>query len=612
MGRHSSTPAPRRAPVVAAASAILLAGAGGGYALVRNSGGGSDPASASSSTSSAATSSANAAGANGGDVRVSAAGSPAATTDLSTDRVDCAKGDTVTLSVTRDAGPALKKVADQLTSQGDDCVKYDIKTVSSGIQLSQMTLGKKDAPQVWVPDSKVWLDTYNQRTKKSLDFGEVVATSPVAFAFPKMYVDAGAPLGAWTWAEFMSSTSHAAVPAMSDPEYSTASMLFFSSAHSAMQAAQKSASKAQAAQMAKAIEMEVGLMARNPRDEVELMELASKGSKLAASFPASEQQMLTQNKAYPDQKVSAVTVKDGTPEFAYGVVALSDDDTAKKAADALRQALRTQDGANVLQDAGFRVPGTASQSAESKVNGLYIKRAGQIMAQPDPKLAQTVQAMWVEVHRKMRLILAVDESGSMKQPATDKLSRIQLATGISLGALDQLKDDAEVGVWIFSENRGAKGEPWKEMSPIRPLASKDGGVTHRDALKGIARQLPGMPLGGTALYDTVLAAVKAVQADYDKDAVNSVVVWTDGVNRDADTISKEQLLTALRAEATSDKPVRVVLVGMGQKSDMKTLQEIAQASGGSAYYAADPAALQSVLAGAMKARIVEAGSAAGE
>lgn len=593
MGRHSASPPPRRTPIVAAASAILLLGAGGGYALVRNSAGNDAPATAHAG---AATSSSRG---GSGDVAVQPAGvgKPAPT-----GTVGCAKGGTVKVSTTPDIAPALTAVARSLADQGSNCVRYEVTSVAAGIALAQMTQGKRTPPQIWVPDSKAWLEAYNALQKTSLGYGDVVATSPVALALPKRYVDAGAPVGAWTWAEFLSSRHHAATPAMADPEYSTASMLLLASAHQAVQNAT----------MAEAVKAEVGLMARNPRDEVELMSLASQGSPLAATFPASEQQMLAQHAKAPNQKVSAVTVAGGTPQFTYGVVPMAGGDDVTRAADALRDALRSPSGRKTLQHQGFRVPGTDSATAPSAVDGLLVDKAGQFLADPDPKVVDSLQKMWIAIHRRMRLLLAVDESGSMLQPATKGLNRIQLATGVSLRALKQLNDDAEVGVWTFSTGRGPQGQPWAANAPIKALSAADAnGRTHRDNLVEIAQQLPALPRGGTALYDTILAAVRQVQQGYDPNAVNSVVVWTDGVNRDAATMSKEQLLAELKVISTGDKPVRVILVGMGQKSDMRTLQQIAAASGGSAYYALDPTAIESVIAGALYARIEESGSAAG-
>ena len=71
--------------------------------------------------------------------------------------------------------------------------------------------------------------------------------------------------------------------------------------------------------------------------------------------------------------------------------------------------------------------------------------------------------------------------------------------------------------------------------PIRELDAEADGRTQREVL---AEQLDSIPdrlaPGGTGLYDTTLAAVRAARENFDPTAVNSVLVLTDGTDEDDD------------------------------------------------------------------------------
>ena len=94
--------------------------------------------------------------------------------------------------------------------------------------------------------------------------------------------------------------------------------------------------------------------------------------------------------------------------------------------------------------------------------------------------------------------------------------------------------------------------------------------------------------GDTGLYDTTLAAFRAVKRSYAPGRLNIVVLLTDGINDDpGGGISKQELLSRLKAEQGEQK-VAIITIAFGANADVATLREISQATGGIPYVVRDP------------------------
>jgi Ca-activated chloride channel family protein len=95
------------------------------------------------------------------------------------------------------------------------------------------------------------------------------------------------------------------------------------------------------------------------------------------------------------------------------------------------------------------------------------------------------------------------------------------------------------------------------------------------------------PGGNTGLYDSVLAAYKYMQKNWQPRELNLVVVLTDGKNEDSNGISQASLLSQLRSAAKPDRPVQVITLGLGNDVDVNELHAISSATGGKSYQAKD-------------------------
>jgi hypothetical protein len=220
---------------------------------------------------------------------------------------------------------------------------------------------------------------------------------------------------------------------------------------------------------------------------------------------------------------------------------------------------------------------------------------GPIEVGESPTIEQVKAAagVWQSATTSFRLLTVFDVSGSMKEKVgrTTRVGITQEAAGIALAALPPT---TELGVWMFSIDKGGPGVDYKELAPIASL----GDAAHKAKIAKAAGALSGYVEGGTGLYDTIWAAYQRVQKDYDPGRVNAVVILTDGKNEDPSGISLEQLLANIKA-ADPKKPVAVTTIGVGPDVDPKALKAISQLAKSDFYNAPAPGDITTVLAKAL-------------
>jgi Ca-activated chloride channel family protein len=198
-----------------------------------------------------------------------------------------------------------------------------------------------------------------------------------------------------------------------------------------------------------------------------------------------------------------------------------------------------------------------------------------------------VAKSWSELRKRARVLIVIDVSGSMNEPVPGAgRSKIELAKQAALGAVTQLAPDDHLGLWIFSTPRAGSDKPWTELVPTGPVR------TVLPAFQGKVKDL--VADGGTALYATTRDAVSAVQASFDRDKINAVVLLTDGKNEYPADNNLDSLVGDIGGES-ADTSVRVFPIAYGEKADLGVLRSIASASRAAAYDASDPATIDKVL-----------------
>jgi hypothetical protein len=178
-----------------------------------------------------------------------------------------------------------------------------------------------------------------------------------------------------------------------------------------------------------------------------------------------------------------------------------------------------------------------------------------------------VFATWYAADRRADLLLVVDVSGSMGEPAEGSArALIDLVRDGMLALAELLPDDSELSVWAF----GSRLDPPRDYQVLLPRAPLDAG--QRQRLGDAAAALTARDTG-TGLYDTILAAYVAARDGYRDGVANQVVVFTDGHNQDdPGSISAEQLSEQLIAAADPQRPVQLTVITFGSKPEAQVLE----------------------------------------
>lgn len=253
--------------------------------------------------------------------------------------------------------------------------------------------------------------------------------------------------------------------------------------------------------------------------------------------------------------------------------------------------LQGEDGRQAFTEAGYRDP--AHSGAGVPLLAPRHGFAAQVTAPervPTPAGLGEMLRVWPVVTRPNNVLIVLDTSGSMADtvPGTDE-TRLELLQGAALEGVAMLNNQTNVGLWEFSSGLTAT-TPYRELVPIGDL----GGAERREAL---AEAIQGLSAAGaTALYDTVYDAYLAMRDQWRPEALNMLMVITDGRNEVEGGRSLPQLLAELAEAVEPDRPLPIIALAVGPEADAAALQQITEVTGGRTIVARDEvAAIQQVV-----------------
>ena len=502
---------------------------------------------------------------------------------------DCETRQTVTVVV----APELESVARELLAdpiQLDDgvCAVPEVEAQEPLQTVGNLSVLEADAlPDVWVPDSSLWVARAGDAPLEPVGS---VATSPVVLGTSREAVEAlGWADAAPGWGEALAGEQPLAVPDLATSAEGLAALSAVRTALGGDEDADNAVVQAVlAAQRGPAVSAADGLAAG--RD----------GGVDAPLVPVSEQEVYATNTAAAGSSLVAVYPGEGSPSLDYPVVRVGapSGDAASAVAATVRRL--TSDAARTSAlEAGFR---DRDGSAPAEAEGAGIRPAAPTSLALDPAGVQALLARLSSLASPSRILTVFDVSASMEAPIGNG-TRATLARDAAKATLSLVPGDYALGLWVFAYQL-EDGRDWAELVPTRELDADAEGRPQRDVLDSQLDSIPErLTRGGTGLYDTTLAAVRAAREDYDPAAVNSVLVLTDGTNEDDDGgLQLDQLLDTLRDEANPLRPIKVIGVALGPDADLEALERIAEGTEGAAYSAVDPADLQTVLFDALRRR----------
>lgn len=476
---------------------------------------------------------------------------------------------------------ALGAVLADRTGSLSDCPDVTIRAEDSAVTAAALAEGSPPDFDVWVPDSAMWpAQATGQAEVAGVDAAELVvgpavASTPVVFATTKSTATA---LGAGG-AGFSSLAQRSVAAVLPDPSTVSAS----SAALLALQTAVGGDARAFTA-------LVLGLHAGVVPTETDALAAAS-AAKTPTIAVTTEQAVLD---LAEEGATSLVPIypADVKPVLGLPLVTLADasDDTLG-AVDVLAETMRA--GGDRLADYGLRdAAGTAPDSS-----AVEVETSAPAAESADGANQAEVLRTWQVLTAPSRMLSLNDVSGSMFQPATADMRRIDLFEKAAVRAIESMSPDSSLATWVFSSRR-IGGQDWQEVVPFGEL----GDPAHKQRTIETANALDTLVGGGTGLYDSVLAAVTYMRETYVPGQVNLVLLNTDGINEDDEGLDLPGLLAELEKLRDPARPVAVIAIGYGPDTDQDVLEQIAAATDGAAYQALQPTDIGTVLVDATTQR----------
>lgn len=525
--------------------------------------------------------------------------------------------------------PAVRTAADQLVSDGAQvdglCVAVDV-TAAEPVEVAAAVAGQHGVslsgvgqpggnavlPNVWLPDSSTWL---MRLRKQAPGFepgnGASVARSPVVVAVPEpVATRLEWPQKQLTWSDLLTTitTGTRLRAGIVEPSRDAAGL---SGLLALTAAANSGGNQAQQATMAALRALATGrsavradLIARFPRSA----DPASVAAGLGAAA-LSEEDVIEFNAAEPPVPLAALYLEPAPLSLDYPYAVMPGIEPVRAAA---AEKLFTQLGTTAFRDRlatlglrapdgtwgkGFTAPRGAPSPAGTPPASAAPNSGGTAAAGLDAAALERVLSSWSVATQSGRMLAVIDVSGSMieRVPTANNATRMQVTLEAARRGLALFDDSWALGLWIFSTEL-AGGRDYRQLVEIGPLSSQRGKV--ESALAGISPKRG----GDTGLFDTILAGYRAVQRDWEAGRVNSVVLLTDGKNDDDNGISEAALLAELQRIADPDRPIQVVIIGIGDEVNRTELEAITEVTGGGVFVTEDPAKIGDIFLQAIALR----------
>jgi Ca-activated chloride channel family protein len=522
----------------------------------------------------------------------------------------------------------------------DRCVDVQVRGTDSAEAAAALSGGWDEAtqgptPDVWVPASSAWalqVALRQQATKQDvlipLEYPKL-ATTPMVMAMPKPMAETlGWPRSTLGWKDLLGAVVNqegwkafghpewgAFKLGKTDPNLSTPGLealiaAVFAATGQTSELSVETLVKEEdkLRQLILGLERAPGQDADTPATflaNLQQADQAGQALNFVSAVPLDEKSVWDYNRgnvsgledgaerAKPDVPLVAIYPKEGTLEADHPWVVLRApwvNDAKRRAAAEFLDYLRSEPIQERFQAAGFRTSEGRPGPQLSQANGLLPDQPSRVLAPPAPKVVAAALESWNAARKRSNVLAVYDVSGSMKEevPGTGGRTKMDIVKEAAGQALALFAPETNLGTWVFSTNLVGNRD-WAESVPIGPTNARlpDGKIRRQVLAEALARLQA--TNGDTGLYDTTLAAFRAVQRSYAPQRINIVVLLTDGINDDpSGGIDRAELLRRLKAEQDKERPVRVITIAYGANADAASLKMIADATGGLAFVSRDP------------------------
>ncbi|MFY1672915.1 substrate-binding domain-containing protein [Plantactinospora sp. WMMB334] len=544
---------------------------------------------------------------------------------------NCSGELTLTVAAAPEIAPAVKETAADLTADGAEvdglCVAVEV-TASEPVEVAAAIAGQHGVslsgvgqasgsavlPNVWLADSSTWLLRLRQQAPAFASRNNAsVARSPVVVAMPEpLATTVGWPQKKLGWKDLLGqiTTGTQLKTGLVEPSRDAAGLAGLLSLATAAQSgggarAQQATTAALRALATGVSAVREELIARFPR--------ATDPTSLARGLGAaalSEEEVIKFNAEKPPVPLAALYLEPAPISLDYPYAVMPGTEPAKaEAAGKLFAALGTPAFRGRLAGQGLRAPdgtwaegfapprGAPSPAGTEPAPTTAAPNPGGTAGGGDGATIERVLSSWSVATQSGRMLAVIDVSGSMfeRVPTANNATRMQVTLEAARRGLALFDDSWALGLWIFSTELNGSRD-YRSLVPIGPMSSQ------REELEGALGRITPKRGGDTGMYDTILAAYRAVQDEWEPGRVNSVVLMTDGKNEDADGISQATLLAELKRISDPDRPVQVIIVGIGAEVSKAELDPIPKVTGGAAFVTEDPAKIGDIFLQAIASR----------
>ena len=537
----------------------------------------------------------------------------------------------LTVAAATEIAPAIDQAAQRWVQDGANvngtCVAVTVNPINPAIMAAAVAGEHKvtlaglgtapesvKVPDIWVADSSTWLLRLKQEAPGFVPTdGKPIAQSPIVVAMPRPAAEAiGWPNRKLGWKDLLKqvTTSTQLRTGIVDPNRDAAGLAGLL----ALGQAAGTGPQAQAAKVG-ALKALAQSSSQLRDDLLQKFPHSADPNDIATSLsaaPLSEEDVIGYDAEKPPVPLVALYLDPSPMSLDYPFAIMPEVDLQKSAAaTALHQQLQNASFKNALATAGLRAPdGTVGSGFSAPIGAPEASPAvtagagdgkpagGSAAAGLDASALSQALGSWAAITLPGRVLAVFDVSGSMLKPVPTAggADRAAVTRGAARGGLALFDDKWAVGVWLFSTDMNGT-KPYKEIVPISPLSSS------RQQLQNSINQIVPKRTGDTGLYDTLLAAYQNVQNTWQPGKVNSVILFTDGVNENPEGITQGTLVAKLKALNDPKRPVRVVIVGIGTEVNRQELETIVKpTAAGGVFIAPDPAKIGEIFLEAIATR----------
>ncbi len=322
----------------------------------------------------------------------------------------------------------------------------------------------------------------------------------------------------------------------------------------------------------------------------------------------SEQAVVAYDRANPSQPLAAyyptsASKATGSPELNYPYVLTSSSPAESAGAEAFGRFLEEPYAQSVIRYNGFR-SGSDIPDDLPGLSGLSSQRLNVATAAAPTEVAANLAA-WQKLGLGSRVLAILDDSAAMRAPSgLDGLDLEQVLDQTASRGLALFPASTEMGLWEMP-NGNNPATSYNTLVPIGPLPAAYGIFSRREELAQIDL---GITPNNNPMHinDTVLAAYKLMTSTYAANYSNAVVILTAGIDASGD-MKLASLVSQLKSMYNPVRKVAIIIVQFGTVGNFAAMQDIANATGGSAYQITSPDQIAQVFIAAIAQRLCDQG-----